>query len=336
MEMKELFGFTTGSTLLNLAITNNPYIGYVLGKFYHIYGEEGSGKSFIAMQGLFHALQYAQKNNLNPILVYNDAEGGFLDSFLAKLNPEMYQQIVNNETFELIAGSTFEEVFSDFIKRLIELKDEEMLFYVVDSLDALITEDRAKADLSDASYGTEIAKRMSEVARRILATLKRKNAILFVISQVRESIGGYVKRETYSGGRGIRHAIHVDIYLKRNQIITKKINNRDYPIGVEVTFTIKKNRIAAPFKSGQFSIYFDSGIDDIGSCLLFLKQHGKIERSGAWLKWKDVRGNGIDGLVKAVIEAGKTNELRNDVAEVWHDILEKSSTGRPSCFVLWE
>ena len=226
-----LDGFTTGSTLLNLAITNKYDVGYVPGKFYHIYGEEGSGKSFLAMQGMFHALQYATKNGYKPQIVYNDVEGGFLDNFLAQLNPEMYEKVMQNDGFELITGSSFEDVFGDFILRLKSLTDDEFLFYVIDSLDALITEDRLKAELGDSSYGTEIAKKMSETARRILSTLKKKNAILFVISQVRESIGVYGKRETYSGGRGIRHAIHVDIYVKKDGIIKKKIKNKEIPIG---------------------------------------------------------------------------------------------------------
>jgi len=331
-----LDGFTTGSTLLNLAITNKYDVGYVPGKFYHIYGEEGSGKSFLAMQGMFHALNYAIKKGLNPQIVYNDVEGGFLDSFLAQLNPAMYEKVMENDGFELITGSSFEDVFGDFITRLKNLKEEDFLFYVVDSLDALLTEDRLKADIGDSSYGAEVAKKMSETAKRIMSVLKKKNAILFVISQVRESIGVYGRKETYSGGRGIRHAIHVDIYVKKDGIIKKKIKNKEFPIGVDITFTIKKNRLAAPFKSGSFSIYFDSGIDDVGSCLKFLSDCGLISKSGAWWVWNDVKGLGPSGLAEKVIELGKINDLRKEVEKVWNDIIEESKTNRPSSFILWE
>ena len=44
--------FSTGSTLLNLAMTDNPYYGWPCGRMSNIIGDSSAGKSFLALTGL--------------------------------------------------------------------------------------------------------------------------------------------------------------------------------------------------------------------------------------------------------------------------------------------
>jgi len=45
---------------------------------------------------------------------------------------------------------------------------------------------------------------------------------------------------------------------------------------------IIKNRLGPPLRHADFNLYFDSGIDDMGSWLTVLKDHKLLKIAGAW------------------------------------------------------
>ena len=328
-------GFTTGSTLLNLAITNNKNIGYVPSKIYHFYGEPGTGKSYLATEGMFYALRYAQQRELNPKIYYVDMEGGFLDEFIAKIAPDLIDAIEEDQHVHLRTFDTFEEVFGTFEDELMNMTENDFLYYVIDSIDGLVTKEDMKTKLTDGTYGTQLAKKLSQTLRRYLPSIKKKNVVLILISQVREQIGAYRPVKTYSGGFMLKHGPHVSIFLSKNGIEYKKTKIGEIPVGINVSFEIKKNRLAEPFRKGTFRILFESGIDDVYSCLEYLKKAGLVESKGAWYKWNDITAQGIDRLAQHIIENNLVNDLRKQVEEIWNETLIQTKCGRPSSISLW-
>ena len=89
---------STGSTMLDLAISNKPNGGVAVGKITELNGLEGSGKSLIGS----HLLASTQKKN--GVAVYIDTESA--------VSPEFLQAIgVDTQSMLYVHLETVEEIF---------------------------------------------------------------------------------------------------------------------------------------------------------------------------------------------------------------------------------
>ena len=74
---------STGSTLLNLACSENPFGGFLKGKYYLLVGDSDSGKTFLSMSCFAEAM--IQKPFKNYRLIYDYVEDGMLMHMLILL-----------------------------------------------------------------------------------------------------------------------------------------------------------------------------------------------------------------------------------------------------------
>ena len=67
-------------------------------------------------------------------------------------------------------------------------------------------------------------------------------------------------------------------------------------IGSRVRAKIVKNKVAAPFKTAEFDIYYNEGISFIGDLLNTGLKQGVIKKAGSWLQYENARlGQGMEG-----------------------------------------
>jgi RecA/RadA recombinase len=93
---------------------------------------------------------------------------------------------------------------------------------------------------------------------------------------------GSINHNTTSGGKAIGFHSSVRIRLKQMGQIKDKVNGIDQTVGIKTRAQVTKNRIGPPYKIADFDIYFDSGIDEIGSLLNKCKILGIVKQAGAW------------------------------------------------------
>jgi recombination protein RecA len=91
--------------------------------------------------------------------------------------------------------------------------------------------------------------------------------------------------ETTSGGKALKFYSSVRIDLRR----LTTIKDSTGATGSRIRARVVKNKIAPPFREGEFDIMFDSGISYEADVLDMGLACKVVERSGAWLNYGDIR-----------------------------------------------
>ena len=96
------------------------------------------------------------------------------------------------------------------------------------------------------------------------------------------------------------------------------VKDGDETIGAETRVRVVKNKIAPPFRTAEFDILHDRGIDFEGDVLKLAVEDELIEKSGAHFSYKDQRlGQGKEATVQFLRE---NPEVRDEIAAA---VLEK-------------
>ena len=269
---------STGSTILDLAISNKPHGGFAAGRITEINGLESSGKSLIGA----HALATTQRKG--GLAVYIDTESSVSSEFLQAIGIDTDNMLyVHLETVEDI----FDTIETVVIKARESSKDK-LVTILVDSLAAASTKIEMDADFDKDGWATAKAIIISKAMRKITNLIARQRVCLIFTNQLRQKLGVmFGDPWTTSGGKALPFHASTRIRLKNmGQIKDTKKNT----IGIKIRAQVIKNRLGPPLRSAEFSLYFDKGIDDFGSWLEVLKIHNLVKQGGAWYTMNDHTG----------------------------------------------
>jgi len=269
---------STGSTILDLAISNRPDGGLAAGRITEINGLEGSGKSLIGA----HALAATQKKG--GLAVYIDTESAVSSEFLQAIG-------IDTENMLYVHLETVEEIFDTIetiVTKIRESDKDKLVTILVDSLAAASTKVEMDADFDKDGWATAKAIVISKAMRKITQLIARQRVCLIFTNQLRQKLGVmFGDPWTTSGGKALPFHSSTRIRLKNvGQIKDTKKNT----IGIKIRAQVIKNRLGPPLRSADFSLYFDKGIDDFGSWLEVLKGHKLIKQAGAWYTLEDQDG----------------------------------------------
>lgn len=327
---------STGSTLLNLAITGNPYWGFAKGRYYRLVGDSTSGKTFLSLTCFAEAS--INKNFSNYRLIYDDCEGGAMMNISKFFGPKVAERLEPPTKDEVgpIFSSTIEEFYYNVDDAF---KQKDPFIYVLDSMDSISSKDEInkfdeqkkayrKNREAAGSYGDGKAKKNSSNLRRLLGPLRRSGSILIIISQTRDLIPtGFMQRyigdkRTESGGRALKFYAAAELWSSVKKAITKDVKGKKRELGKLITIRVKKNRITGKDRSVTIPIYHSMGIDDLGSCVDYLvEEFHWLKKKGAGIYAKEFKFQGTkDEIVKYVEGRGMERDLREIVAEVWHRV----------------
>jgi recombination protein RecA len=98
--------------------------------------------------------------------------------------------------------------------------------------------------------------------------------------------------ETTPGGLALKFYSSVRIDLRR----LAQIKKGDEIVGNRIKAKIVKNKVAPPFKTCEFDIYYNEGISYVGDILNTGLKLGTIKKAGSWLQIDDTKlGQGMEG-----------------------------------------
>ena len=266
---------STGSTMLDLAISNRPDGGIAVGRITELNGLESSGKSLVGA----HLLSETQKKG--GVAVYIDTETAVSEEFLGVIGVDINNMLyLHLETVEDIF-----EAIEEIVTKVRESDKDRLVTILVDSLAAASTKVELNADFDKDGWATSKAIVISKAMRKITQMIGRQRVALVFTNQLRVKLGAmFGDPYTTSGGKALPFHASTRIRLKnKGQIKDTKKN----VIGMTILAQVIKNRLGPPLRKAEFPLYFESGVDDEGSWLQVLKDHNLVKVGGAWYTMKD-------------------------------------------------
>ena len=263
----------TGSIAMDLALGVG---GMPRGRIIEIYGAESSGKTTLAL----HVISEAQKKGGTCAFV--DAEHA--------MDPDYAKRLGVNVDDLLISQPDSGEQALQIVETLV--KSEKIDVIVVDSVAALTPRVEIEGEIGDQHMGLQ-ARMMSQACRKLGAISSKTNTMIIFLNQTRMKIGMvFGNPETTPGGLALKFYASVRINLAR----TAQIKAGDEIIGNRVKAKIVKNKVAAPFKTAEFDIYYNEGISKTGDTLRVAIDRGLIKQSGSYFTYNGEKmGQGTEG-----------------------------------------
>lgn len=302
--------YSTGCTILDLAIADRLPGGIPGGRITHIFGWESSGKTVIGLEPLGVAQRAGGK------AFYDDVEYAIDERWLEINGVEVDYDVLSEEEpadskFGYKNSETIEKLFDETILKIIKeieekgYKDKAVL--TVDSLTALPCKTELEQGLEAGTYGGDRAKQFGRGYRKRLRVMAKNGLAVVCIDQLREkmSTGGYGGGTTYSGGRAIAFYASVQILLKKDGIIENKKGNE---IGIVVSFKIVKNKVGPPHREGKFNFIWNHGIDDVATNCEFLKANKLITSERRSEITKEVK-NLFKKEMKKAVDGGRKRSI---------------------------
>jgi len=156
---------------------------------------------------------------------------------------------------------------------------------VVDSVAALVPRAEIEGEMGDSHVGLQ-ARLMSQALRKLVGAVKTTGTSMIFTNQLRQKIGiMFGNPETTSGGMALRFYSSVRLDVRRIQSIKQGSD----VIGNRTRVTVRKNKVAAPFKVAEFDIMYNEGVSTAGDLLDLGVEHDIIEKRGAFYRFGDIR-----------------------------------------------
>ncbi|WP_299409682.1 recombinase RecA [Acaryochloris sp. IP29b_bin.148] len=266
---------SSGALTLDLALGG----GLPKGRVIEIYGPESSGKTTLAL----HAIAEVQRSG--GIAAFVDAEHALDPTYASAVG-------VDTENL-LVAQPDTGESALEIVDQLVRSTAVDIV--VIDSVAALVPRAEIEGDMGDSHMGLQ-ARLMSQALRKITGNIGRTGCTVVFLNQLRQKIGvTYGNPEVTTGGNALKFYASVRLDIRRIQTLKKGTEE----FGIRAKVKVVKNKVAPPFRIGEFDIIFGQGISTLGCLLDMAEETDILVRKGAWYSYNGENiGQGRDNTVR--------------------------------------
>jgi RecA/RadA recombinase len=342
---------STGSALINLAVSGKVDGGFAKGQCVLFVGDSSSGKTYISNVVFAEA---ARNPNFDyHRFIYDGPEDG------AKMDLALHfgaRAAARIEPPRAGGPSRFIEEFYDHVDDAHEAG--EPFIYVLDSLDALTSESEVKkskankrarrkqrgGDDEDGDAGKikgsmtdGKAKANSTGIRQLLHKLQDTGSILVMLNQTRDNLNPLTAQwqpRIRSGGNAPVFFADVQIWSSILFPLFQTYKGNRVKVGNLCRFEAKRTRLTGWEFSVEVPIYPSAGVDDVGACIRYLVQwgHWKGTLPGKTLgnvEAPELKFAGTPEKLAQLISLGRhEGKLHALVQKVWDDVLAKCTLKR--------
>ncbi len=314
----------TGCDLVDLLIGGaKGVLGLPFGMVLNIIGDKSAGKTFLKNE-IIAANYHALGDSFS--WYSDDTETGdtFDTTGLYGVNIHPDDQKIGTK---IMPDSTTVEEFDAHVKLFLDnLMPGNFGVYAVDSLDGLSDATREameehrvnqlKKDIEvkdPGDYGAQIAKFLSQQFFRTKhQKLEDAKCSLVIVSQIRDKFNamGYGQKWEVSCGKALEFYCHTRVFLKT----IRQIKRQDDIVGAYVEATTIKSKTPRPYRKVYYTVYFDYGIDNIGSNLDYLfnlrDESGKLVDKT--ITWDGKKVKNLDNVIAWLESEGLKDKCKDD------------------------
>lgn len=264
----------SGSLSLDIALGVG---GLPRGRVIEIYGPESSGKTTLCL----HNIAEAQK--LGGICAFIDVEHALDPAYADRIG-------VDVDNLYISQPDTGEQAL-EIAEALVRSGAIDVV--VIDSVAALVPRAEIEGEMGDSHMGLQ-ARLMSQALRKLSGAIKQTNTVMIFTNQLRQKIGVmWGNPETTTGGMALKFYASVRLDIRRIQSL--KVSSET--IGNRVRVSVKKNKVAPPFRTAEFDIMFNEGISRAGEVLDLGVMYDAIEKRGSFYSYEGERlGQGRENV----------------------------------------
>ena len=291
-ERVDVPAISTGSFSLDIALGVG---GVPKGRVVEIFGQESTGKTTLA-------LNIAREGQKEKRVAFIDAENA--------LDLEYARNIGVDTDNLIISQPDSAEQGLQLLEKLV--KSNEFSVIIIDSVAAMSPRAEIEGEIGDATIGLQ-ARLMSSALRKLSKPISESGTVVVFLNQVRQKIGGYGSSEVTSGGLALKFYCSVRINLRKGG----RLKSKDVEIGERIKATVVKNKVAPPFRTAEYDVYYGEGISRSADILNAAVKVKLVKKSGAWLSYGEAKGAGFEGLKKILDKDPELlEEIRLKVLEI--------------------
>lgn len=299
----------SGSKVFDLALGG----GWARSRIANVVGDKSTGKTLLCIEAAANFITAVPKGKVR----YREAEAAFDKPYAAALGMPVERVDFGDDSME-----TVEQLWADLEAIVKGARGPELV--IVDSLDALSDDAELARDMTEGTYGAAKAKMLSQLFRRLVRRMEAKDVTLIIVSQIRDKIGiSFGNKTSRSGGKALDFYASQVPYLAHLGRISRTLRGSKHVTGVEIRAKLDKNKVGLPFREAQFPILFGWGVDDIASCLMYLKSIKGLKAAGyaANMSDADIKATSLDLIASPIKEFEDEREhLHKHVQKLWFEI----------------
>lgn len=235
----------TGSVVLNLVMSGDPFKGHPSGRVIQYAGPESVGKTYVCQETLINA----QKQGY--FVVYYDSE-------LANDQESIIKRGINPDMLLYVPVPTVEDLITSLLNILEETDPNDKVMIIIDSIGNLST----KKELQDSTEGKDTrdmtrAQKLKALFRTATVQAGVKNIPIAAVNHVYANIGGglFGPSNVVAGGSGPAYASSGIFEFSKAQL-----KKGEDVVGGIFTARSVKNRFAREKTKVKFKITFGKGM----------------------------------------------------------------------------